>query len=115
MSGTPTSHLARPVTIQSTGMSLATCDYCQASIAWVTLPSGKRHPVDADSLVVLDRPLTHNVLISPDRPTQQLYRKDRGLVLASQLMLGVSHFATCTHAAEAREDARRRREERSQS
>lgn len=62
----------------------STCRSCGAAIVWVRMePSGKRMPVDVDSLgqrVVLDGSQTRGAM----------------------RLTGVSHFATCPHAAQHR-------------
>jgi hypothetical protein len=57
----------------------ATCRSCGAPIVWVVMESGKRNPIDADSI-------EQRVVLNG--------RRTRGAMRAT----GISHFATCPNA-----------------
>lgn len=85
------------------------CRSCQRRMLWVTMPSGKRNPVDLDPLPTDPEP---NVLVveSVDRTTGEKWRlgvllHDSELIDEARALgfrVATSHFATCPDATDRR-------------
>jgi hypothetical protein len=75
----------------------ANCRSCFAPIVWVELPSGKRLPLDPSAA-----PGRGNVRVGDNRKAAVLSGPSLAIARERNEPLFISHFATCSHAAQHR-------------
>lgn len=89
-------------------MDIKKCKYCGAPIVWIRTQNGRSMPCDANAVQYQNARGAKDVIVTPEgKVIRAAVIRGGGLLTPIPDGEGyISHFATCTHANEARQEKR---------